>query len=151
MGHHRTLSSSAIMCLAHVCALTQTHTHTLQIFVLSFHALFVPLLQVLHSLLLPECVLDLLVSGELVTVLMGRNVLEGKGCVLLPYIPRPGPASGIELMSVCYCWMKLSLFFRRAQRALQYLLYQTNKTTPLTSSHGPSQNLFSPSLRLSYF
>ena len=130
---------------------THTCTHTLQIFVLSFHALFVPLLHVLHSLLLPDCVLDLLGSGKLVTVLMGRNVLEGKGCVSLPYVPRPGPASGIELMSMRCCWMKLYLFFRRTQRALQYLLYKTNKTTPLTSSHGPSQNLFSLSLRLSYF
>lgn len=132
-----------------VCTLT--HMHTLQIFVLSFHALFVPLLQVLHSLLLPDRVFDLLGSGKLVTVLMGRNVFEGKGCVLLPYIPRPGPASGIELMSIYYCWMKRSLFFRRTQQALQYLLYKTNKATPLTSSYGPSQNLFSPSLRLSYF
>ena len=76
---------------------THTCTHTLQILVLSFHALFVPLLHVLHSLLLPDCVLDLLGSGKLVTVLMGRNVLEGKGCVSLPCVPRLGPASGIEL------------------------------------------------------
>lgn len=91
---------------------THTHMHTLQILVLSFHALFVPLLQVLHTLLLPDRVLGLLGSGKLVTVFMGRNVFEGKGCVLLPYIPRPGPASGIELMSIYYCWTKCSLFFR---------------------------------------
>lgn len=113
LGDHGTSQNPMffIYNVPHSRVCTHTHTHTLQIFVLSFHALFVPLVQVLHSLLLPDRVLDLLGSGKLATVLMGRNVLDGKGCVLLPYIPRPGPASGIELMSIYYCWMKLSLSF----------------------------------------
>lgn len=147
LGDHETSQMFFIHNVPRSRVCTHTHMHTLQIFVLSFHALFEPLLQVLHSLLLPDHVLYLLGSRKLVTVLIGRNVFEGKGCVLFPYIPRPSPASAIELMSIYYCWMKLSIF-QRTQQALQYLLYKTNKATPLTSSHGPSQNLFSPSLRL---
>lgn len=89
---------------------SHTHAHTPDIRSLLSRPLRASV-TVLHSLLLPDRVLDLLGSGKLVTVLMGRNVLDGKGYVLLPYIPRPGPASGIELMSIYYCWMKLSLSF----------------------------------------
>ena len=107
LGDHETSQMFFIHNVPRSRVCPHTHMHTLQIFVLSFHALLVPLLQVLHSLLSPDHVLYLLGSRKLVTVLMGRNVFEGKGCVLLPYIPRPSPASAIELMSIYYCWMKL--------------------------------------------